>query len=120
LPGDEPRDEPRSARRLRGRNAVRRVLAEGRALGSSRVVVYLAPGTGPSRAAWVAGRRAGGAVTRNRMRRLLREAWWALASHVEDGHELVLVARGPFRGAKAPDLTEEIEGVLIRAGAMRR
>jgi ribonuclease P protein component len=82
--------------------------------------VYLAPAAGPSRAAWIAGRRVGGAVARNRARRLLREAWWALASDIEDGHELVLVARGPFEGVKSPDVTGEIEGVLKRAGVVGR
>jgi ribonuclease P protein component len=64
----------------------------------------------------VAGRRVGGAVARNRARRLLREAWWALAPGVEKGHDLVLVARGPFGDARAPELIDEIEGLLRRAG----
>jgi ribonuclease P protein component len=78
--------------------------------------VYVAPGEGPARGAWIAGRRLGGAVARNRARRLLRQAWWTLRAHVRDGHDLVLVARGPFEGAKARDVTEEIEIVLRRAG----
>jgi ribonuclease P protein component len=78
--------------------------------------VYVAPGEGPARAAWVTGRRVGGAVARNRARRILREAWRALAPGVEEGHDVVLVARGPFGRARAPELTEEIEELLRRAG----
>jgi ribonuclease P protein component len=78
--------------------------------------VYVAPGHGPARAAWVTGRRVGGAVARNRARRLLREAWRALAPGVEEGHDVVLVARGPVGRARAPELTEEIEELLRRAG----
>lgn len=83
------------------------------------MIVFLAPGAGPSRAAWVAGRLVGGAVARNRARRLLREAWWRLASRVAEGHDLVLVARQPLEGAKSPDVVREIEALLTEAGVMR-
>ena len=81
--------------------------------------MFLAPGPGPSRAAWIAGRRAGGAVERNRARRLLRETWWRLAPMVRNGHQLVLVARRPFAGAGASQIAEEVERVLRDAGVMR-
>ncbi len=36
------------------------------------------------------------------------------------GHDLVLVARGPFGRARAPELIEEIEGLFLRAGLIER
>jgi ribonuclease P protein component len=99
--------------------AIRRVLREGKPYRSERVVVYAAPRPGPSRAAWVTGKRVGGAVARNRARRLLREAWRALWPGVTDGYDLVLVARRPFGDAKAPELIEEIGRVFADAGLMR-
>jgi ribonuclease P protein component len=98
---------------------VARVLRSGTRLPSERVIVFLAPGTGPPRAAWVAGRKVGGAVDRNRARRLLREAWWALGPRVREGHDVVMVARRPMGDVKARDLIEEIEGVLQGAGVLR-
>lgn len=76
----------------------------------------MAPGDGPSRAAWITGKRVGSAVARNRARRLLREAWNAVAPGVRRGYDLVMVARGPFGSVGAPELTAEIEELLRRAG----
>jgi ribonuclease P protein component len=59
-------------------------------------------------------------VARNRARRLLRETWRALAAGVEEGNDLVLVARGPFGRTRAPELIEEIEGLLRGAGLIDR
>ncbi len=110
-----PRVEPGSAPRLRRSADIRRALRTGTPRATRRVVLYVAPGEGPSRAAWVTGKRVGGAVARNRARRLLREAWRALSPGVKRGYHLVMVARGPFGRTGAPELTAEIEELLRRA-----
>jgi ribonuclease P protein component len=78
--------------------------------------VFVVPGSGA--AAFVAGRRVGGAVSRNRARRIMRAAWRALAPRIP-GHDVVLVARASIRGARSPELVAEVEGLLSRAQVMR-
>ena len=51
------------------------------------MVLFLTPGSG--RFAVVAGRRVGGAVQRNRARRILREAWRQIASQVPPEQDAV-------------------------------
>lgn len=119
---DARRAGPGSAPERVDPQAIRRALREGASHRSKRVVVYVAPRPGsviPSRAAWVTGKRVGGAVARNRARRLLREACRALWPRVREGHDVVLVARGPFGDSRAPELIEEIQQLFTDAGLIR-
>ena len=80
------------------------------------MVLFVAPGQGS--VAFVAGRKVGGAVARNRARRILRAAWRELASEVAEGHDIALVARGAIRGAKTQDLVTEMTELFRRARAV--
>lgn len=77
--------------------------------------MFLAPGAGDL--AVVAARRTGGAVDRNRARRILRAAWREIAPEVADTYDVVLVARGGIRGAKTQDLVAEMTELLRRKSA---
>jgi len=89
---------------------VRRVLQTGRRLYGRRVVVLLAPGSGDS--AVIAARRIGGAVERNRARRLLRAALREVRWQVDETDDVVLVARSDIKGCGARDLVAEMTELL--------
>lgn len=94
------------------------MLDVGRSLHAKRVVLFLAPGS--SGVAVVASRRVGGAVQRNRARRILREAWREVAPLAGDGNDVVIVAREAIRGAKTQDLVAEMTELLRREPLVRR
>ena len=80
------------------------------------MVLFLAPGSGDW--AVVATRRVGGAVGRNRAKRILREAWKQVSPQVTGDFDAVLVARETIRGATTQDLVSEMTELLPR-GAVR-
>lgn len=81
------------------------------------MVVFVAPGSGT--VAFVAGRRVGGAVLRNRARRILRAAWRELEPTVLEGYDIALVARASIHRARTHELVTEVEKLLSRARVAR-
>ena len=75
-------------------------------------MLFVAPGSGGS--ALVAGKRIGGAVQRNRARRVLRAALREVAPRGVEGRDVVLVARETIRDARTQDLIEEMTELLER------
>ena len=102
--------------RLRSAAEIERVRREGRSYAHPLVVLIVAPtetdGTS-SRVAVVAGRRIGGAVIRNRAKRLLREATRREA--LRSGWDLMFVARAAIVGARLDQVQGAVRQVLQRA-----
>src|SRR5436190_23188993 len=88
---------PRSKRRRLSRSAeFDRVYREGRSHAGRHLVLYSFPREDdgePPRLGLSVGRKVGGAVERNKVKRLLREAFWASEDKLPDGHDFVVVAR---------------------------
>jgi ribonuclease P protein component len=115
---DEPlRRASSAARAKRGRLSrsaeFERAYRQGRSHGNRHFVVYAFPrGTGEPRLGLSVSRKVGGAVDRNRVKRLLREAYAAEASLIPEGHDLVVVARPSARELAEREGLEGVRGSL--------
>jgi ribonuclease P protein component len=106
--GDRP--DARRRRRLSRSGDFDRVYRDGSSRGNRFLVVYsfARAEEDPSRSTRLGisvGRRIGRAVQRNKVKRAVREAFWALSEGLPDAHDYVIVAR------------PGIEGLLEREGA---
>lgn len=101
-------------------NDFRRIYARGKSYVSPLVVVYaLKNRTKDVRVGITTSKKVGNAVQRNRSRRVIREAFRALAPRVRPGFDLVLVARGKTPYVKSTDVRRQLERQLQAAGLLR-
>jgi ribonuclease P protein component len=114
----------RRRRRLSRSGEFERVYREGRSHASRHLVVYAFPRSADDdrepRLGVSVGRKLGGAVERNRMKRLLRDAFWASSAGLRGSHDFVIVAR-PAAGELAREggeqaIEEALRAVLAEAG----
>ena len=88
-------------RRLSRSAEFERVYRQGRSKGNRHLVLYVFPRDEPSeegpRLGLSVSRKVGGAVERNRVKRVLREAFWAEAERLPEGSDYVVVARPDAR-----------------------
>jgi ribonuclease P protein component len=112
-------------RRLSRSAEFERVYRQGRSKGNRYLVLYAFPRaeeTDPThpgsereagpRLGLSVGRRVGGAVERNRVKRVLREAFWAEAERLPDTSDYVVVARPDARELAEREGAQGMQGAL--------
>ena len=100
--------------RLTRRREFEAVFTEGRSWANNLVVLRVLPNSlGSNRYGFAAGKRLGGAVVRNRVKRRLREV--VRRTPIKDGWDMVFIARQAAAEADYHTLRKATEELLARA-----
>jgi ribonuclease P protein component len=121
---DQGRRDARPRRRLSRSGDFDRVYRDGSSRGNRFLVLYsFARGAeatgGEARLGVSVGRKVGGAVQRNKVKRAIRESFWKLAPELSGGHDYVIVARPGVEGLVDRDGAGGVEqslAELVRDG----
>ena len=102
---------------LRKQNDFNRVYSRGSSKGSKYVVVlYNNNRLGYTRTAFVASKKVGNSVARNRARRLMRAAYAGFGSLIKPGYDIIFVARNTIEGCSESDVERSMLGAVRAAG----
>ena len=103
----------RSEFTLRKQRDFSRVYKKGSSRGSKYLVVlYRENRLGYTRTAFVASKKVGNAVTRNRARRLMKEAYRSMENGVAKGYDIIFVARNTIEGCAEAEVEKVMRAAL--------
>ena len=104
---------------LRKQSDFSRVYKQGKSRGSRfAVILYRRNGLKYTRTAFVASKKVGNSVQRNRSRRLMRAAYRAVEPNVKSGYDIIFVARAAINGCKEPEVERQLKKTLEGAGIL--
>lgn len=106
---------------LRNKNDFSQIYRKGKSVGKKYVVVFIRHNTLPhNRTAFLASKKVGNAVTRNRARRLMKESYRAFCERLKTGYDIVFIARNTIKEAKCRDVKISMEDALKKLGLFEK
>ncbi|MBQ9014874.1 MAG: ribonuclease P protein component [Firmicutes bacterium] len=101
---------------LRNRNDFSRIYRRGRSVGERYVVLFfMKNGLEYNRTAFLASKKVGNSVQRNRARRVLRECWKKHQDILPAGYDFIIIARNTINGRKCQQVQESLDSAVRKA-----
>ena len=106
---------------LRNQKDFSSIYKRGKSVGDRCVVVfYRKNGLDYSRTAFLASKKVGNSVVRNRARRLMKESYRSLKDQIPAGYDMIFIARTTICNLKCADVKKSIEAALKRCGILSK
>ena len=114
-----PHKKMRDDRVLRRQKDFDRVYRKGKSVGSRYVVIFTLKNHLPyPRTAFLASKKGGNSVQRNRARRLMKESMRLTEIQLPEGYDYIFIARNTIKDAKCPQVRRSMEEALKRTGVL--
>lgn len=106
---------------LRRKDDFSAVYKKGRSVGERYIVLfYKKNGLPYNRIAFLASKKVGNSVERNRARRLIRENYRFLKDDIRTGYDIIFIARNTINGRKFSDVRKSMVGALLKSKLLKR
>ena len=110
----------RSEYTIRNQRDFSRIYKQGKSRGGRfTVILYKRNGLKISRSAFVASKKVGNSVERNRSRRLMRESYYSVREYIMEGYDIVFVARNTIKEAGQSEVQRAMYGALRACGLLK-
>ena len=92
------------------------IYKKGKSVGDRFVVVFYRKNNLPyTRIAFLASKKVGNSVERNRARRLMKENYRIWKGEIKEGYDMIFIARSTINGQKAFDVEKSMKRALHKA-----
>lgn len=106
---------------LRRKKDFSTIYQKGKSIGTKYVVLFYKRNQLPyNRTAFLASKKVGNAVTRNRARRLLKESYRQVEEKMTQGYDLIFIARTTIVDVKCKDVKKAMDFAIAKSGILRK
>ncbi len=105
---------------LRRKDDFQSIYKKGKSVGDRYIVVFYRKNRlSYNRIAFLASKKVGNSVERNRARRLMKENYRFLKQQIVEGYDLIFIARKTINGVKSYDTEKSMKNALRRAKLLK-
>lgn len=106
---------------LRRKQDFTAIYNRGKSVGDRYVVLFYRKNNLPyNRMAFLASKKVGNSVTRNRARRLMKESFRLTELSIPTGYDFILIARNTIARAKCAEVQKSLESAFKRTGVIKK